>query len=327
MVDGTSGLSGDLEIVHKGIPTESMPEHVKAWLKSIGYDAETLAREAFATRLHAHHFRLNPKGKFIAGVHFGKEDHPFAGEPHELVEKRDLGPGLVTWAGAMYLSNAVNLATAATPMGSIADFNYHAIGTGATAAAGTDYFLQTATIGNSLTSPTAGTTSVGYMAGAQSAPTAASPATFKTVATFTAGTGITCTEWALTMANAALSTRISSTATGTTATSLTDSGALFLNTGNKMAGWTIEIGGPVNTPTTTVFGQIGVNGANSTTVVNLSAPGWQQLSPTGSAASTPGNVAYVIYPTMLDRKVFGAITLVATDTLQFSYTNAVSQGT
>jgi hypothetical protein len=326
-MNGSSGLAGELEIKHTRIPTESMPGHVREWLHKAGYDAETLARDAFATSLHAHHFRKDPKGKFVAGEHFGTADHPFAGEPHVLVAKRDLGPGSITQVGAQFLSQSTNWLTATTPFAGLDAFTYHCIGTGATAAAGTDYFLQTATIGNSLTSPTAGTTSVGYMLGATTTPTAAVATTFKSVATFTAGGALAITEWGLTNANSALSTRVSSTATGSTATSYTDSGAPFLNTGNKMAGWVIEIAGPINTPTTTVFGMVGVNGANSTTVLNLTTPGWQQLAVTGAAASTPGNVAYVVYPCMVDHKVFSVINLVATDTLSFTYTNAISIGT
>ncbi len=326
-MEGKSGLSGELEIKHTRIPTESMPGHVREWLAKQGYDAETLARDMFATSLHAHHFRRHDKGKFIAGEHFGDASHPYAGEPHILVEKRDLGSGSITQVGAQFLANSTNWLTAASPFAGMDAFTYHCIGTGATAAAGTDYFLQTATIGSSLTAPTAGTTSVGYMLGATTVPTAVVPTTYKTVATFTAGGALSITEWGLTSANSALSTRVSSTATGSGASSWTDSAAPFLNTGNKMAGWVVEIAGPINTPTTTVFGQVAVNGANSTTVLNLTAPGWQQLATTGGAASTPGNVAYVCYPCMVDHKVFSVISIVATDTLALTYTNAISINT
>ena len=320
MADANAGLSGRLDAaLHRAVPS-TIPGEVQEWLHSIGYDATQLARDLFSTRLHVHHLRPDKKGKYIAGEHFGDESHPLAGQPHRLVEARDLGPGLITNAGANFIANIANFMTAATPFALVDTFRYHGIGTGATAAAATDYSLQTAIAAGSL----AGSTN-GYMTDTQTGPTTAAPSTFKSVATFTLNATLAVTEWGLFMNNAAAFTGRS--ATSTTATSLTDTGASFTNTGNKLAGWVIEANASaINTPTTTAMGLIAVNGSNSGTVLNLAGSAWQTLA--NASASTPsGTTNYVIYPCMLDRKSFAAINGVVADTVQFSYSNAVSSGT
>ena len=250
-------------------------------------DATITGRQVFATNLSFKQFR---KGK--------------------LYEQGDLGSGLVTNAGVnLIVDNDVNNRLSA---GAINFFKYQAIGTGTTAAAASDFYLQTAQGATNLS----GTTN-GYMTGTN---TVVAPNQWRSVATFTATGAIAVTEWALTMNNGA---NFSRTATGTpTSTTFPDSGAAFTTTGTGLTGWTIEISSSaVNTPTTTVMGLVT---SNTATQLNI-AEGWWTLA--NASGSTPGaNGAYVVYPTMYDHKVFSVINMASGDTLQFTYTNTVNSG-
>lgn len=249
--------------------------------------AEIVGKQVFATSLKFQQFRNG-----------------------RLYEQGDLGSGTVTNAGVNLmawndLNNGIGSAT-------LANLQYQAIGTGTTASASSDYYLQTPQGATNLS----GTTN-GYMTGA---PTIVAPNIIQSQATFTATGAIAVTEWAITMSNAA---NFSRTATGTpTATTFPDSGAAFTTTGNGLKGWTIEINSAaINTPTTTVMGLVTANTATSLTI----AEGWRTLA--NASGATPGaNVAYVVYPTAFDHKQFAAVNLASTDTLQFTYQLTVTSG-
>lgn len=221
----------------------------------------------------------------------------------------DLGRGLVTNVG-------VNLMAwndeASTLGATLSLMQYQAIGTGTTAAAATDYYLQTPQGSTNLS----GTTN-GYMTAVNSI---VAPNTIQSVATFTATGSIAVTEWSLTMSNAAAFTGRS--ATSTTSTNLTDSGAAFTTAGNGLKGWTVEANSSaINTPTTTVMGLVTTNSATALTI----AEGWWTLA--NSSASTPsGTTNYVVYPSMWDHKEFSTVNLANTDTLQFTYKVAINSG-
>ena len=228
-----------------------------------------------------------------------------------ITDHLDLGYGTVTNAGVNLLTNDC-LGWAIAPV--LAKLNYHAQGTGVTASAATDYWLQTAIVAGSLTGSTNG-----YFTGAQ---VLVAPNTYKTsgTAVFAAAGPTAVTEWILTMNNGAA---IASTFTGTAANSGTVAGAPFTAT-NGNEGWTIEIGGPINTPTTTVMGLIT---ANSTTVATLgvtTAGGWFTLANAG--AGTPGNVAFVCNPTAFDHLVFSAINVYAGDQIVWNFSLAINSG-
>jgi len=227
------------------------------------------------------------------------------------VDRIDCGYGTVTNAGVNLLVNDV-LAWALSPV--LAKLNYHGCGTGTTASAATDYWLQTAIVAGSLTGSTNG-----YFTGGQ---VITAPNIYKTSATsvFAAAGPTAVTEWILTMGNGA---SIASTFTGTTANSGTVSGAPF-GSSNVNQGWTCEIGGPINTPTTTVMGLVTTN---STTVITLgvtTAGGWWTLA--NNSASTPGNVAFVLAPTTFDRLVFSAINVYAGDSIQWNFSLTINSG-
>lgn len=230
------------------------------------------------------------------------------------VKHYDLGSGLVTNAGVNLLANDFTWVTGAT----LKQMNFHLCGTGATAAALTDVFAQTPVAAASLTGSTNG-----FFTGVQ---TYVSPNIYRTVSTFTYNTGVAVTEWALCMANAATVLRTSAGAAPTNNT-FTDSAATYTTAGQGLAAYTIEIAATVlNTPTSTVMGQIL---SNTATVITLQGPSasaaWLTLA--NAVASNPGaTVGYGVFPTAFDHKVFSAINVANGDSIQFTYSLTVNSG-
>jgi hypothetical protein len=224
----------------------------------------------------------------------------------KLLDIYDLGSGSTTNPGVNCLVNDV-LAWALSP--ALAKFNFHGCGTGATASAITDFWLQTAIASGSLTGSTNG-----YFTGAQ---TLVAPNIYKTVATTVFGSTQAVTEWVLTMSNGAPFTGRSFTST--TANSGTDTGAAFTTAGNGLMGWSVESAAAVvNTPTSTVFGTVTTNSATVLTLGVTTAGGWWTLA--NASGSTPGGTsAYVVYPTTLDHKVFSVINVNSGDSIQWVY--------
>lgn len=229
-------------------------------------------------------------------------------------ERRNLGSGLVTNSGVNLMADDFTWGNGAT----LKQMNFHLCGTGTTAAAATDVFCQTPVAAGSLTGSTNG-----YFTGTQSY---VSPNQYKTVATFTYNATLAVTEWALTMANAATVSRTSAGAAPTNNT-FTDTGATYTTSGQGLAAYTIEIASSIiNTPTTTVMGQIL---SNTATVLTLQGPSasaaWLTLA--NAVASNPAaTIAYQVFPTAWDHKVFAAINVNAGDSIQFTYTLTVNSG-
>lgn len=253
-------------------------------------DATILSSEVFASNLAAYH--RDGDGK--------------------IKDKYDLGSGLVTNIGVNLLANDWTLATAPV----LKQMNFQGSGTGATAAAASDYYLQTAIGAGSLSGSTNG-----YMTGAQSWVT---PNQYRTVATFNYTATLAVTEWGLFNANAA---NFSGTATATGNNTLTNSGATFTTTGNGLMSWTVEASATaVNTPTTTAMGQVASNSATVLTILGGSGSGqWLTLA-NASAANPSPTTTYVVYPSMWDHKVFAAINVVNGDSIQFTYTLTCNSG-
>lgn len=301
MSEGRLGDAGDLSIKlvrsdGKIIEHPSLAD-IFAMLESGAEDALRAARDYFQTNLIAHHFDADGKIVDHSDTHVVLPD----GGMH-------LGSGLVTNAGVNLMAwNDTNNTLGAT----LSNLQYHAIGTGTTAAAAADYNLQTAQGATNLS----GTTN-GYMTGVQSV---VAPNQFKTVATFTATGAIAATEWIIAMNNAA---NYSQTANSSSSTSIGVSGTPFATAGNGLKGWTVEINASaINTPTTTVMGLVTANTNALLTVAN----GWYTLA--NAAASTPSSTAaFVVYPTAFDHKVFSVVNLANGDTLQFTYTLTINSG-
>ena len=240
----------------------------------------------------------------------------------KLKQEYDLGGGTVLNLGVSLMANDFNWIAAATPFTTLTTANYHASGTGGTAAALTDYWLQTAvTLGN-----LSGSTN-GYFTGTQG--TSANNI-YTTNATVNYTNTLSITEWLLSTNNAAA---ITGTATSTTALTLVDTGAPFTNTGNFNKGWTVQANATaVNTPVTTAIGLVYSNNASTLNLANNTtngsgsgASGWYQLNQ--YAASTPsGTTGFVLYPTAFDHKTFGVISVVNGDSISFKYSLVILGG-
>jgi hypothetical protein len=218
----------------------------------------------------------------------------------------DLGSGLVTNVGVLAMANdfawsaQLNLATLALA-------NFHATGTGTTAAAATDLALQT------LAAPTT-TTAV---TGTASLLSAANSQTYKSVATINYTSSLAITEWGL-HSLATLSSTTGSPFTAASATSWTDTGSAQTASSATVRGLqqTIVVPG-----TTTVWG---LNLSNTTHVGTI--PAWYKVSD-GTAGSTPGNTeTFAIKPVLWDHKVFSAINVNNGDSIQFTYSLLVNSG-
>ena len=246
------------------------------------------------------------------GIAYGTNLSAIHRDPRgRLIKQYDLGSGLVTNIGVDLMANDFTIAGAPV----LKQMNFHGCGTGATAAAAADYYLQTAVAAASLTC-----SKNGYFTGTQSF---VSPNIYQTVATFTYAATLTITEWALLMSNAV---NFTGTATSTGNNTLTNTGAAFTTTGNALSGWAVEANASaINTPTTTVWGLILSNTATVLTLAGPSGGAWLTLA-NAVAANPTGTTAYVIYPGMFDHKQFTGIGVNSGDTIAFTYKLTINSG-
>lgn len=212
-----------------------------------------------------------------------------------------LGSGLVTNVGVMALANdfawAQNVQTLKLA-------NFHASGTGVTAAAATDIAIQTS----------AGPTPV---TGAQTLVSAANLQIYRTIATLPYVSSLQITEWGL-FTDPTLSITTGTPFTATSATSGTATGTPYTASSPTVQGQQNKIVVP---GTTTVYGLIL---SNSTGVLTI--PAWYKVSD-GTAGATPGATeAFSIKPVMWDHKVFGAISVINGDSIQFTYSLTLASG-
>lgn len=229
---------------------------------------------------------------------------------------KDLGSGLVTNIGAQALANEA--VTLASPSGARINLlflaNQHATGKGSTAAAATDYKIETISTNGGQT-PVAGTQST------PSTSTGASPK-YRTVATISYTGSEAVTEWGL-FTSGTLSDTTGSPLTAATATTWQDTGSAQTASSSTVQGrqQTIILPG-----TTTVYGLTASNTTHVGTLSNNGTTGWFKLSD-GTAGSTPGNTeTFTIRPIMWDHKVFSAINVVNGDSIQFTYDLTVTSG-
>lgn len=228
----------------------------------------------------------------------------------------DLGSGLVTNIAATAVANEA--ITLASPSGARINTlflaNQHATGTGATAAAATDFKLQTISTQGGQT-PVAGTQSI------DTSSTIAVPK-YKTVATISYTGSEAVTEWGL-FTNSTLSTTTGTPFTATSATTFTATATPFTASSTTVQGLQQQI---VVAGTTTVLGLVQSNTTSVATLFNNGTTGWfTQAAQT--AGSTPGSTeAYTLRPIMWDHKVFSAINVASGDSIQFTYTLTVNSG-
>jgi hypothetical protein len=292
---GNVGATGDLTTqvirqhkAHKAVSIKT--PFGRAVLTNDKGSGITLGSDQFASSLQAVHFTPDGKVKDIY----------------------DLGSGAVTNSGVNLLANDFTWTTA-----TLKRMNFHRIGTGATAEVASDVFTQTPIAAGSLTGSTNG-----YMTGVQ---TYVSPNKYQSVATFTAAAGLAVTEWSLHMDNAATLSR--------TCGCRSDEQHLHryrCDLCNRWCGlqqYTIEIASSViNTPTTTVMGQVLSNTATVLTIQGPSASAaWLTLA--NAVATTPGaTVAYQVFPSAWDHKTFSVINLSSGDSLQVTYVLTCTSG-
>jgi len=228
----------------------------------------------------------------------------------DVLEYRQLGSGLVTNVGVFAMANDFQW-SASLALATLLTQNFHAWGTGATAAAVTDFQCQTLAAPTTTTAVT-GTQSLGG--------TGAVPL-YKTTATITAGGTLSITEWGL----HSLATLTSSTGTPFTATSATT----WTDTGSAQTASSASIRGLqqtiVENATTAVWGLNISNTTHVGTLASVAANGWW-TNAASTAGSTPGNTAFVILPVMWDHRVFTTVGVNNLDTVQFNYSAQINSG-
>jgi hypothetical protein len=219
--------------------------------------------------------------------------------------KINLGSGLVTNVGVLAMANEYAWANPSGAINSILGLsNYHATGTGATAAAATDVKLQT-------------WDSVAAVAGTQSLVSAANSQSYRTVATIAYGGTEAVTEWGL-HTSATLSTTLGTPLTAASATGGSVTGTPLTASSSTVAGQQLQI---VLPGTTAVWGL-----ALTNTTSGFVIPAWYKVSD-GTAGSTPGSTEAITWrPVMWDHKVFSAINVVSGDSIQFTYTVTINSG-
>jgi hypothetical protein len=197
-------------------------------------------------------------------------------------------------------SAQLNLATLALA-------NQHATGTGVTAAAATDFKLQTVSA-NGGQNPVAGTQTL--------VPSGTAPK-YQTVATINYTGTEAVTEWGL-HSLSTLSATTGTPFTATTATSGTVTGTPLTASSATVRGQQATIVVP---GTTAVWGLVL---SNTTSVLTI--PAWYNQS-NGAAGSTPGSTeAFTLRPVMWDHKVFTAINVNNGDSIQFTYQLTINSG-
>lgn len=223
-------------------------------------------------------------------------------------ERRDLGSGLVTNVGVMAMANDFAWASpSAAAVNTLKLQNWHATGTGTTAAATTDVACQT------LASPT----TANAVAGAQTLVSAANSQTYRTAATINYTTTLAITEWGLHSAQV-LSATTGTPFTATSATTATVTGTPYTASSTTVQGEQQLIVVP---GTTTVYGLILTN----TTSV-LTIPAWYKVAD-GTAGATPGTTeAFVLKPVLWDHKVFSAVNVNSGDSILFTYSLLIASG-
>lgn len=245
-------------------------------------DSTIFASEVFSTNVHA----LHRDGDGV------------------ILDEYDLGSGLVTNVGVTALANdfawAQNCQT-------IKLANFHASGTGATAASASDLGLLAAA------SPTT-TTAV---TGAQSLVSGANNQVYRTIATLNYVSTLAITEWGLFSA-ATLSATTGSPAIATSGTTLTATGTPYTASTSSVQGEQQLV---VKTGTTASYGLIL---SNTTSILTI--PAWYKTAD-GTAGSTPGSTeTFTIVPVLWDHKVFAAINVVNGDSIQFTYSLTCNSG-
>lgn len=297
---GKVGLSGDLT---SKVIRAPQPHRIKTlartpfgrlmWSRDKG-DATITGREQFISNLTAHIFQ---KGR--------------------LADIVDLGSGLVTNTGVNMMANEPTWVAASTPFATLSSMLYVSTGTGGTAAAASDVWLQT--VGTHFSGGTNN-----YFTGVLSVTT---PNVWKNVATVNYSGTETVSEWVICMNNAATVARTSAGA-APTQTTFTDTGATFTTAGNGLKGFTVQatLGGTILNTSTLAQAQILSNTATVLTVTP-GPDGTHWYSGANLSVATPAaTIQYTVFPTAFDHKQFTGIGVNNGDSIQFTYSLTIQSG-
>ena len=260
---------------------------------------------AFGTHLMARH--LDSKGR--------------------LIDEYDLGSGAIPQMTVLAMASDYKLPNvSATRVSAIGLANNHISGTGVTAAASTDYKIQTGATVLASVLPQAGVQSYSWVATQTTTTT-----TYNSVATLTYNGTAAITEWALMTgvqnANAPPST-------GTPSVSVT-AGTPGTGTADVEASGTVTAT-PLTASSTTIRGQTlqilentgatpGILLCTSNTTSVVTGPMW--VSPTtGNQVAPTATGAIQWRDLMFDRKQFAAINVINGDSIAFTYQLTCTSG-
>jgi hypothetical protein len=264
-------------------------------------------RTPFGGRMHVA-FERHGAHRFPGGMEFYTNLTADLFHKGKWQGKKDLGSGLVTNIGVLALANDMNWAA---PSGAAINLlkllKYHATGTGVTAAAATDFMLESVSTNGGET-PIAGT---------QVFTPADNLQKIVSVATIAYTGNEAVTEWGWFNA-ASLSDATGSPFTATSATGGTVTGTPLTASSGTVQGQQQYIVYTTTTP------RIGLITSNSTSDIVI--PNWLVAS-TGASGTTPGSTeTYTFRPVMWDHKVFSAINVANLDSIQFTYSLTISSG-
>lgn len=232
----------------------------------------------------------------------------------KIVDEIDLGSGLVTNVGVTALANDSNWQTeAAEPINTLNVCKYINWGTGVTAAAATDYQLQTPAENESgKKENVAATSSVLKFSATGNAKIII---TGKLEANLAGPTAIT--EWGLFSTKNLLG--VATESEKSTATSLEGKAAAFTASAAKTRGEQNKIVWAEKAEE--VYGLIT---SSTTTVVNI--PGWVKAKAAEAGATPEAKAKYKILPVMWDHRVFAAINVEKGNQIEFPYELEIKSG-
>jgi hypothetical protein len=247
------------------------------------------------------------------GLKFGTNLHATLFHRGKYEGHVDLGSGLVTNIGVLALCGDSQWPQTSVVTNLFKLLRYHASGIGATAAAFTDFQLQTdSTVGGQT--PVAGTQVFTH-------DQTSTVQKWVSVATIAYTGTEAVTEWGL-FNDTTLSRTTGSPSTAMTANTFTTTGTPLTASAAGVRGESQNV---VKFTTTARHGLITSNTTSVGTLSFSATSGWM-VNTTGVIGSTPGNEAYTLRPVMWDHKVFSAINVVNGDSIQFTYTLTISSG-
>lgn len=252
-------------------------------------------------------------GAILRGPEYSKRGQMHLGP---ILDEFDLGSGLVTNIGVTALANDSNWQTeVAEPINTLNVCKYINWGTGATAAAQTNWKLQTQAENEAgKKEAVAATSSVLQFAATGNAKIII---TGKLEANLAGPTAIT--EWGLFSTKKTEGEAASKAATGTSGTTLTDSAKPFTESKAKARGEQNKVVWAEKTEQ--VYGLI-----TKSTTETLTIPGWVKNAAAEAGTTPEATSKYIVYPVMWDHRVFAAINVEKGNQIEFPYELEIKGG-